>query len=154
MMISKNKSIWLLATAISVASAFRPPFTSSPSPAKLAKRYVSNFLGGGVIDVAQSATGVDGEEWGPEPAVYSVTATWNVPFLDPNPGANLSNVDNRHTIGQWVGITGGRCKNHSGGALFQAGTNSDVSKSPPRPPLLPAQFILRSNGRRYKSSLR
>ena len=133
-MVTKT-SIWLLAAAaISAASAFPSPFSPASS---LAKRFVSNFLGGAVIDVAQS--GRDGEGWGPAPAIYSVAATWNVPFLDPNPGANLSDVDNRHSIAQWVGITGGRCKGHSGGALFQAGTSSEVSKPCPcpRPKRLP-----------------
>lgn len=46
--------------------------------------------------------------------------------MKPNPGADLRDVSNQHEMGQWVGITGGKCDDPLGGALLQAGTDSVV----------------------------
>ena len=133
-MILFTKGTWLLLAAAAAASSalsvsapgfFSAPGSAAPRP-QLAKRWVSSFLGGATIDVAQPA----GAGPATEPAVYSVAATWNVPLIAPNPGANLSDADNRHSVGHWVGITGGQCAGHPGGALFQAGTLSFVRPPP------------------------
>ncbi|RYP64843.1 hypothetical protein DL769_006518 [Monosporascus sp. CRB-8-3] len=80
------------------------------------KRYVDTFRGGAIIDIPQLSHD--------KPAVLSVAATWNIPFIKPNPGADLHDVNNRHEMGQWVGITGGHCDDAAGGALLQAGTDT------------------------------
>lgn len=145
MMIFPTKSIWLLLTAAAgaVNGISVPGFLSSalsvraaavaagaphsqhlsPRHPRPAKPYTSSFLGGALIDIAQPPS----SEPASGPAIYSVAATWNVPAVAPNAGADLTNPDNRHLVSHWVGITGGQCEGHEGGALFQAGTASTVS---------------------------
>ncbi|KAI1495950.1 peptidase A4 family-domain-containing protein [Biscogniauxia marginata] len=86
------------------------------SPFGFEKRTCS-FLGGAVIDVEQETPG--------EPALFTVTAEWNVAWLKPSPDVDYRIPDNRHSLGQWVGILGIACDRDDWYPFLQAGTAMD-----------------------------
>ncbi|RYP85960.1 hypothetical protein DL770_004973 [Monosporascus sp. CRB-9-2] len=108
--------LWLLA----VSAMASPPGCRDFQPSLIhrsgVKRYIDTFRGGAIIDIPQLSHD--------RPAILSVEATWNIPFIKPNPGVDLRDINNRHEMGQWVGITGGHCNDSAGGALLQAGTDT------------------------------
>ncbi|KAK7750040.1 hypothetical protein SLS62_008033 [Diatrype stigma] len=108
-------------------------WSNGSSLAGFPERYVDTFRSGAIIDIAQEAqvSGDDGGDNGSRlPAILSVTATWNVPWIRPNPGADLQDINNQNEMGQWVGITGGACDDPAtGGALLQAGTDSRLTET-------------------------
>ncbi|RYP35232.1 hypothetical protein DL767_003898 [Monosporascus sp. MG133] len=110
------KCLLLLAASALASPHGRRDFQPSLIHRSGFKRYVDTFRGGAIIDIRQLSH--------EKPAVFSVDATWNIPFIKPNPGADLRDVNNRHEMGQWVGITGGHCNDSAGGALLQAGTDT------------------------------
>ncbi|KAI2637599.1 hypothetical protein GGS26DRAFT_587971 [Hypomontagnella submonticulosa] len=60
------------------------------------------------------------------PAVRTVSAEWNVPWIKVRDGLDLSNLENRHSLAQWVGIIGFECRNSSWFPFLRAGTAVDV----------------------------
>ncbi len=140
---------WLILLVASVVGAASPRGPADDryraghsSPSRHARRYVDTFRGGAIIDVPREDEEEEEEEEGGgrdgggngAPAILAVAATWNVPRIMPNPGADLRDVNNRHEMAQWVGVTGGRCDGSEAGALLQAGTSVAVrSITPPFP---------------------
>ncbi|XXH05859.1 hypothetical protein Hte_012299 [Hypoxylon texense] len=104
---------WLLA-----AFALTSPKGSTSSGVGESK-YSTSFLGGALINVDQTQFPGEAHEL---PAISTVSAEWNVPWMRAPPGADLSNPDNRHMMAQWVGILGNACDDKAWTPFFQAGT--------------------------------
>ncbi|KAI0007030.1 concanavalin A-like lectin/glucanase [Xylariaceae sp. FL0662B] len=80
-------------------------------------KYVCDFLGGAVIDIQQE----NRIEPATSPAVSTASGVFNVPWIKA-PDADLSVPENRHGLGQWVGILGGACQEQDWRPFLQAGT--------------------------------
>ncbi|KAI1473683.1 hypothetical protein F4774DRAFT_403595 [Daldinia eschscholtzii] len=86
-------------------------------------KYVCSFLGGAVINIKQTETTREVDKL---PAIRTVSAEWNVPWIKAPDNASLSDSDKRHSLAQWVGIMGDDCDNVNWYPFLQAGTVVEV----------------------------
>ncbi|KAI1489621.1 peptidase A4 family-domain-containing protein [Biscogniauxia mediterranea] len=98
-------------------NASPPPFFTSSATSSSLKRTCS-FLGGAVMTIPQQQANRDASV----PALSSVTAEWNVAWLRPDAGVDYGVPDNRHGLGQWVGVLGTGCARPDWYPFLQAGT--------------------------------
>ncbi|KAI1392264.1 concanavalin A-like lectin/glucanase [Hypoxylon trugodes] len=111
--------IWVFAAFSGASSGEARPFGLGVD------KYVCTYLGGAVINVEQvNDTGTVAKL----PAVRTVFAEWNVPWLKVPSGLNLSDPNNRHSLAQWVGILGGNCDEPGWFPFLQAGTAIDMDE--------------------------
>ncbi|KAI1462898.1 uncharacterized protein F4812DRAFT_469696 [Daldinia caldariorum] len=87
-------------------------------------KYISSFLGGVVINVNQTETTRQEDKL---PALRTVSAEWNVPWIRAPDNASLSDSDKRHSLAQWVGILGNDCDNVNWYPFLQAGTLVEIN---------------------------
>ncbi|KAL7621283.1 hypothetical protein AAE478_008602 [Parahypoxylon ruwenzoriense] len=86
--------------------------------------YTCSFLGGAVINVDQE----EAAKAATLPAIRTVSAEWNVPWMKIPGGTDLSDPDNQHSLAQWVGILGNACDDKSWYPFLQAGTAIGVNE--------------------------
>ncbi|KAI1779399.1 concanavalin A-like lectin/glucanase [Hypoxylon cercidicola] len=110
---------WLL-TTLALASPDR-----NVSSSVGVSKYSSSFLGGAVININQPQSPGKASV----PAIRTVSAEWNVPWMKAPPDADLSNPNNRHKMAQWVGILGNACDDKNWSPFLQAGTATDIDEN-------------------------
>ncbi|OTB10982.1 hypothetical protein K445DRAFT_16121 [Daldinia sp. EC12] len=89
-------------------------------------KYVCSFLGGAVINIKQTETTREVDKL---PAIRTVSAEWNVPWIKAPDNASLSDSDKRHSLAQWVGIMGDDCDNVNWYPFLQAGTVVEIGEN-------------------------
>lgn len=105
--------LWLLAAIAHAAPGGKIPIDSG------AEKNVCSFLGGTVMNIKQTDNAQGTTK---EPAIRTVSAGWNVPWMKARPGVDLQRPENRHLLAQWVGILGNACDKRDWYPFLQAGT--------------------------------
>ncbi|KAI5924443.1 peptidase A4 family-domain-containing protein [Camillea tinctor] len=106
----------------SLSLSHDPTFFSRPSASD---KHTCSFLGGALMTISQQQPDPSSSRL---PALFSVTAEWNVAWLRAEAGVDYTDPNNRHGLGQWVGVQGSGCARADWFPFLQAGTGVSMDE--------------------------